>query len=99
MHLLDLISLHSVVVIAGLLVYVLVSHTLRQRRNPAAAVAWVITLALVPYIGLPLYLIFGTRKLVRAKAGGPRAGPSGDPDSEENRPRQLAATTHLTPPA
>ena len=61
----DLISLHGIVVVAGLMTYVLVSHTMRQRRQPAAAIAWVITLALIPYVGLPLYLIFGTRKLAR----------------------------------
>jgi cardiolipin synthase len=47
--------------------YVLVSHSLRQRRHPAAAIAWVISLALVPYVALPLYLVFGTRKLVRSR--------------------------------
>jgi len=48
--------------------YVLLSHTLRQRRHPAAAIAWVISLALVPYVALPLYLVFGTRKLVRSRS-------------------------------
>src|SRR5258706_2309309 len=99
MELLNLISLHSFVVLVGLMIYVLVSHTLRQRRNPSAAVAWVITLALVPYIGLPLYLIFGTRKLVRAKAGAPRAVRADGQDSEENWPRHLAAAMNLAPPA
>ena len=62
----DLISLHGLVVVIGLMVYVLATHSLRQRRQPAAAIAWVICLVLVPYVALPLYLIFGTRKLVRA---------------------------------
>ena len=100
MQLLDLISLHGIVVIAGLLIYVVVSHTLRQRRNPSAAIAWVITLALVPYVGLPLYLIFGTRKLARPKGGAPHA--FGAPDAgaeEEHWPRRLAAALGLAPPA
>jgi len=60
-----LVSLHGLIVMIGLAVYVAVSHTLHQRRHPSAAIAWVITLALLPYVGLPLYLLFGTRKLVR----------------------------------
>ena len=48
MRLGDLITLHGIVVVAGLMTYVLVSHAMRQHRQPAAAIAWVITLALVP---------------------------------------------------
>ncbi|HUL92286.1 MAG TPA: phospholipase D-like domain-containing protein [Burkholderiales bacterium] len=95
----DLISLHGVVVIAGLMIYVLVTHTLRQRRHPAAAIAWVITLALVPYIGLPLYLIFGTRKLVRARAGAPRPLAAPLSGAEGAWPQRLAAAMNLAPPA
>jgi cardiolipin synthase len=98
LQLLDLISLHGIVVAAGLLTYVLVSHTLRQRRNPAAAIAWVITLALVPYVGLPLYLIFGTRKLPRPRGGVHRAGSPG-PGAEDAWPQRLAAAMGLAPPA
>ncbi|MGZ5582293.1 MAG: phospholipase D-like domain-containing protein [Usitatibacter sp.] len=98
MHLRDLISLHGIVVVAGLLIYALVSHGMRQRRAPAAAIAWVITLALVPYVGLPLYLIFGTRKLVRPKAGSPRAiAPVSGAD--EAWPQRLAAAMNLAPAA
>jgi cardiolipin synthase len=100
LQLLDLISLHGIVVAAGLLVYVLVSHTLRQRRNPAAAVAWVITLALVPYVGLPLYLVFGTRKLARPRGGAPHAFGAADAGADEDHwPRRLAAALGLAPPA
>jgi len=49
------------------MVYVLGSHTLRQRRHPAAAIAWVVSLVLLPYVALPLYLLFGTRKLVHTR--------------------------------
>ena len=61
----DWISLHGIVVMAGLMIYVIASHAMRQRRHPSAAIAWVITLVLVPYIGLPLYLIFGRRCTLR----------------------------------
>jgi cardiolipin synthase A/B len=93
-----LVSLHGIAVVAGLMIYVLVSHSMRQRRQPAAAIAWVITLALVPYVGLPLYLIFGTRKLGHAKAAGVHAIDDA-PDTEQAWPRRLAAAMNLAPAA
>ena len=58
-----LLTLHGVVVALGLIVYVGVSRALPQRRDPPAAIAWVVALALLPYVALPLYLMFGSRKL------------------------------------
>lgn len=51
-------------VMLGLVTYAIASHTLRQRRHPSAAIAWVISLVLLPYFALPLYLVFGNRKVV-----------------------------------
>jgi cardiolipin synthase len=99
MHPLDLLSLHGVVVVAGLMTYVLVSHTMRQRRQPAAAIAWVITLALVPYVGLPLYLIFGSRKLVRPERGVAKAASVAGAEVEDAWPQRLAAAMSLAPAA
>lgn len=48
----------------GLVIYATASHTRRQRRHPSAAIAWVVSLVLLPYAALPLYLVFGGRKLV-----------------------------------
>lgn len=56
---------HLAFVAAGLLTYVIVTRVRRQRRHPYAALAWVIGIAAFPYLGLPLFLAFGTRKLVR----------------------------------
>lgn len=58
-----LLTLHAVVVALGLIVYVGVARALPQRRDPPAAIAWVVALALLPYIAIPLYLMFGSRKL------------------------------------
>ena len=60
------LSLHGLFTVAGLLVYVVVSHALQQRRHPSAAIGWVLFMLLLPYAALPLYLLFGTRKLTRA---------------------------------
>ena len=51
-------------VVLGPIIYVAGSHTLNQRRHPSAAIAWVLGLLLVPYLALPLYLAFGSRKVV-----------------------------------
>jgi cardiolipin synthase len=47
----------------GLFIYVTSSHTLHLRRHPSAAIAWVAALVLLPYATLPLYLMFGIRKV------------------------------------
>lgn len=56
-------SQHFLVSAIALLVYILSSRALDQRRAPTSAIAWVLGLALVPYVMLPLYLLFGQRKL------------------------------------
>jgi cardiolipin synthase len=65
LHLPALLSLHGVFTAVGLLTYVGVTRALHQRRYPAAAIGWVTFLLLLPYVALPLFLVFGTRKLVR----------------------------------
>ena len=56
---------HGAFVAAGLLTYLVVTRVRRQRRHPYAALAWVMGIAAFPYLGLPLFLVFGTRKVVR----------------------------------
>lgn len=67
------LTLHGVVVLAALVTYAALSLARRQRRHPSAAIGWVLLLLLVPYIGLPLFLLFGNRKTVRARRR-PRLG-------------------------
>ena len=62
------LTLHGLVTVAGLVIYVVVSRARRQRRHPSAAIAWVVSLALIPYLALPLYLLFGSRKVARNAA-------------------------------
>ncbi|HOL36616.1 MAG TPA: phospholipase D-like domain-containing protein, partial [Rubrivivax sp.] len=75
---------HAAAVAGGLLVYVMATRIGRQRRHPSVAIAWVLTIAALPYLGVPLFLVFGTRKFARpvrplhaphaAHAGAPAAG-------------------------
>jgi len=38
---------------------------LHDRRTPAATLAWILTLAFLPGVGVPVYLFFGPRRVVR----------------------------------
>jgi cardiolipin synthase A/B len=60
------LSFHFAVVLLALAIYVFASLARRQRRHPSAAIGWVLSLALLPYIALPLFLLVGVRKRVRA---------------------------------
>ena len=54
---------HLLVSVVALLIYVLTTRARHERRAPTSAIAWVLGLALMPYLMLPLYLMFGQRKL------------------------------------
>jgi len=56
---------HSALVLGGLLVYFLLTKIGQQRRPPASAIAWVMVIGLFPYLGIPLFLLFGMRKFPR----------------------------------
>jgi cardiolipin synthase len=64
------LTLHGLVTFVAVLLYVITAHVLRQRRHPAAAIAWVLFILLVPYVALPAFLMFGSRKQARPR---PRA--------------------------
>ena len=63
-------SQHFLSVAVALLVYVLTTRAQRQQRAPTTAIAWVMALVLLPYLMLPVYLLFGQRKL--RPGGAPR---------------------------
>ena len=56
---------HAVLVAASLLLYVLATRIGHQHRHPSAAMAWVLGLVAFPYLTLPLFFLFGTRKVAR----------------------------------
>jgi len=101
--LLQWVTLHGLIVMLGLAIYVAASHTLRQRRNPSAAIAWVIALVLLPYVALPLYIVFGNRKRMgRAQAPPPahftiQAADTSSPPAAGSR--QLASAMGLPGPS
>ena len=50
------------------LALVLLAHMLGQQRSPSSTIAWLLVILLLPYIGVPLYLMFGGRKMRREAA-------------------------------
>jgi cardiolipin synthase len=59
------VTLHSLVVAISVLLYVLTTRVERERRPPSIAIAWVLGMIAMPYLALPMYLLFGRRKLPR----------------------------------
>lgn len=92
------VTLHSVMAVLGLAIYAIASHTLMQRRHPSAAIAWVISLVLLPYVALPLYLMLGSRKIVdyRPRVETRSARPDANESASAATPiRQLATAIGL----
>jgi cardiolipin synthase len=59
------VSLHSLVIVVSILAYILTTRAQRVRRPPSIAIAWVLGMIALPYLALPMYLMFGRRKLPR----------------------------------
>ena len=62
------ITLHGLIVALSLLIYVVTAHLLEQRRHPTSAIAWVLFMLLLPYVALPMFLAFGSRKQARPRS-------------------------------
>ncbi len=55
--------LHILPIFGFFLAMTLLVHQNRAQRSPASTVAWLLAILLVPYIGVPAYMIFGGRKI------------------------------------
>ena len=92
------LTLHGLFVMLGLSIYVATSHTLHLRRHPSASIAWVVALVLLPYLTLPLYLMFGIRKVKSARSSvrvSESATQNSVSDTLAARTRRLAAVMML----
>lgn len=84
------ISAELTTLLGFVLAIVFVAYLLRQKRSPASTMAWLLAVILAPYIGVPLYIIFGGRKMSRMAArkapvyagGAQRLAPAIDIDTE-----------------
>jgi cardiolipin synthase A/B len=62
------LTLHGLVTVLAVLIYAATSRAMQQRRNPTAAIAWILFILLIPYLALPAFLTFGSRKLMDRRA-------------------------------
>jgi len=58
-----LIEAHLTTMLVALLMLTLVVRVLGKEHRPSASFAWILAIVLVPYVGIPSYLLFGGRKL------------------------------------
>lgn len=54
-------------ILAGMLVLGSLGHMIYQRREPPSMIAWLLAIILLPYLAVPLYFIFRSRKLKRSE--------------------------------
>ena len=59
---------HAIAVFAFLLAVVALPSLVRSRSGPGASYGWLLAILLVPYVGIPAWLLFGGRKLHRLAA-------------------------------
>ena len=90
---------HGAFVFVGLLIYVMVTRIGQQHRHSSAAIAWVMAIVLLPYLGIPLFLMFGTRKLARARRRAPARAPAPGEAAGPDWALKLLAALNVPPPA
>jgi cardiolipin synthase len=56
---------HLATICGFLLALFLVARLMSERRAPANTLAWLLVIVFIPWLGVPLYLLFGGRKLRR----------------------------------
>ena len=59
------ILFHILPILGFFLAVMLLVHQNRAQRSPSGTLAWLLAILLVPYLGVPAYMIFGGRKIRR----------------------------------
>jgi cardiolipin synthase A/B len=61
----EIIQVHLASVAGFLLALFLIAKLMKERRAPANTFAWLLVIVFIPWLGVPLYLFLGGRKLKR----------------------------------
>lgn len=64
------------------LAFILISRLMREKRRPSNTIAWLLIIVLVPYVGVPLYLLLGGRKIGKLAKNKRSLNLSPDQDAE-----------------
>ena len=86
---------HLLSIVGFLMAAVLVARASQQRRPTGSTVAWLLAIVLIPYVGVPFFVIFGGRKVKRraSKALTPPAeAAASDGESERHDAKDDAPT-------
>ena len=66
---------HLLTVAGFLLAFFALARLLSERKQPGNTMAWLLAIVFIPYLGVPLFLMFGGRKIRRLAAGKARLAP------------------------
>jgi cardiolipin synthase len=58
---------HVAIIVGFLIAFLFIAHIIRQKRSPSGTIAWLLVIILLPYVGVPLYLLLGGRKMKRRR--------------------------------
>lgn len=58
---------HVAIILGFLIAFLFIAHIVRQKRSPSGTMAWLLIILLLPYVGVPLYLLLGGRKMKRRR--------------------------------
>ena len=93
---------HLLTVAGVLLAFFAIARLMSERKQPGNTFAWLFAIAFVPYLGVPLFLMFGGRKLKRLAKGKARLCPAVPPAPESpaaNSPlARILSTNGASPP-
>jgi cardiolipin synthase len=59
----SVIGSHLAMIAGVAMTLIIIPRMLRQRRSAASLTAWLMAILLIPWLGIPAYLVFGGRKL------------------------------------
>lgn len=79
---------HSLTVAGFLLAFFAIARLMSERKQPGNTFAWLLAIAFIPYLGVPLFLMLGGRKVRKLAVRKARLAPS-----RPNHPVTAAAQT------
>jgi cardiolipin synthase len=93
------LPLHLASVVGFLLALLMLGRELRLRRAPSFTFAWLLAMVLVPYAGVPLYILLGGRKRRMRAASKKRVYPTASPVGPATSPMDRLLDGMGVPPA
>src|SRR5471030_425654 len=96
---------HLLTVSGVVLALFAVARILGEKRQPSNTLAWLLAIVLIPYVGVPLYLLLGGRKLRRLlsrkalfRPALPRIVPATSSAAAQSATAQTATASGACPP-